>query len=120
MKNAANLYTSNGNHMPKQACDKILKETLQAKLPQAPTDEWFTRKVMNRLPEKKPTSPVSVPEKICYGLGVILLLAAWIYSIIFTRTNGITSTTLAMAAILPMVTFFCIGIFVIPAIRRAV
>ena len=36
--------------------DNELRRMLQQELPEAGSDEWFTRKVMNRLPEKQPSS----------------------------------------------------------------
>ena len=104
-----------------QTCfDNSLKSIIRDELPDAPADEWFTRKVMNRLPETRHRAKVSLPERICYISGAFLLVAAWIYSIMFATTNGFTRTTITIAAVLPVVTLFCISIFAVPAIKRAI
>ena len=70
-----------------QTCfDNSLKSIIRDELPDAPADEWFTRKVMNRLPETRQRAKVSLPERICYISGAFLLVAAWIYSIMFATT----------------------------------
>ncbi len=92
-----------------QTCfDNSLKSIIRDELPDAPADEWFTRKVMNRLPETRQRAKVSLPERICY------------ISIMFATTNGFTRTTITIAAVLPVVTLFCISIFAVPAIKRAI
>ena len=107
-------FNRNTAHDTDIAIGKLLKQ----ELPQAPADEWFTRKVMNRLPEKRNGNRTSMPEKICYILGILTLIATWIYAIIFTGNNGLTQSSLVMAVTLPVVTLFCITIFALPAIRR--
>ena len=104
-----------------QTCfDNSLKSIIRDELPDAPADDRFTRKVMNRLPETRQRAKVSLPERICYISGAFLLVAAWIYSIMFATTNGFTRTTITIAAVLPVVTLFCISIFAVPAIKRAI
>lgn len=120
MKNTENRPASqlSSNHIPQQELDAQIKAMLESGLPDAPDNEWFLPKVMHRLPEKRGRLRASLPEKICYAVGVILLIASWVYAITFTNANGVSQTTFLMAAILPVVTFFCIGIFTLPVIRR--
>ena len=58
--------------------DKELARLLKEQLPEAGRNEWFTRKVMNRLPEKQQRSfgwllPLAVT------VSIILCLVGWVY-----------------------------------------
>lgn len=97
-----------------------IRNLFHSELPPAPADEWFTKKVMNRLPEKRYRTPLSLPEKLCYIIGIFMLIAGWGSSFAFTMTHGLTATTLTIAAVLPVVTFVCICVFAIPAIRKSI
>lgn len=119
MKSNNPIFHQMTENISGQSHDRQLKNLIKEELPQAPADEWFANKVMNRLPEKRHRFHTSLPEKICYGMGAVFLIAAWVYSIIFTNANGITPISITMAAVLPVLTLFCIGIFAIPAIKRA-
>jgi len=104
------------NHME---ADRKLKEILDTSLPEAPENGWFTRRVMNRLPEKKRNAPMSIAEKCCYLMGWAGFVGAWIFSVIYTLNNGLSMTTFILAAILPVITLVCVGTLVFPAIRKA-
>lgn len=120
MKHPESIHnTSDCGKHTLQESEAQLRSILRSELPGAPADEWFLPKVMNRLPEKRQGIHASILEKICYAASAILLIAAWIYAIVSTTANGISQITFVMAAILPVVTLFCIGIFTLPAIRRS-
>lgn len=119
MKSNSHIYHPTTETISEQSRDRQLKSLIKEELPHAPSDEWFANKVMNRLPEKRHGFHASLPEKICYGMGAVFLIAAWVYSITFTNANGITPISITMAVVLPVLTLFCIGIFAIPAIKRA-
>ncbi len=60
--------------------DARLRELLDRSLPQAPRDEWFVRKVMNRLPQREAPMHTRV-ENLSYIIAVLLLVgyAVWFY-----------------------------------------
>lgn len=58
--------------------DKELARLLKEQLPEAGRNEWFTRKVMNRLPEKQQRS-FGWLLQVAFALSIILCLAGWAY-----------------------------------------
>ena len=100
--------------------DDRLSKILKDELPGASSDEWFFRKVMNRLPDRKPRPRTSVAERIFYLLGVIVLFSGWGYNLIHTLHHGLTPTSLIIAAIVPVVALFCLCIIFMPALRRTI
>ncbi len=69
--------------------DKQIKEFLKRELPQAPVNSWFTRKVMNRLPEKR-TNWAARIENIGFLVAAITLGIFWYMLITTTNSNVIT------------------------------
>lgn len=60
--------------MKKDTLEDIkLRALLNNKLPQAPQNDWFVKKVMNRLPEKRRNS-VSIIEIIGYATAILVIL----------------------------------------------
>lgn len=55
--------------------DKDLKLLLKGDIPEAPRNEWFTRKVLNRLPPRRPE--VSIIEKWVF-LIVFIGVTVWV------------------------------------------
>lgn len=70
--------------------DKHIKEFLKRELPQAPDNPWFTRKVMNRLPEKR-TNWAARIENFGFLAAAITLGIFW-YMLITTTTNSAVIT----------------------------
>ena len=66
--------------------DKQIKEFLKRELPQAPVNPWFTRKVMNRLPEKSPNWAARI-ENAGFLVAAITLGIFW-YMLISTTTTS--------------------------------
>ena len=99
--------------------DKDLRQLMHDRLPDAPADPWFVRKVMNRLPDKPVRRKKSLAEVLCYIFGILGIFAAGGYSLHTTLTEGLTVQTVVTAAILMLLTLFCIGIFAFPALRRS-
>ena len=58
--------------------DKELARLLKEQLPEAGRNEWFTRKVMNRLPEKQQRS-FGWLLQVAFALSIILCLAGRAY-----------------------------------------
>lgn len=113
------MKTKHNETIQHELLDSELKEILSDNLPQAPKDEWFTRKVMNRLPDKPQKSAMGFAEKSCYFLGTLLLIGTWSYYMTNAIKNSITIDTLIAAVTVPLIAFICIAIYAIPAIKRA-
>ena len=58
--------------------DMELSRLLKEQLPEAGRNEWFTRKVMNRLPEKQQRS-FGWLLQVAFALSIILCLVGWVY-----------------------------------------
>lgn len=58
--------------------DKELARLLKEQLPEAGRNEWFTRKVMNRLPEKQQRS-FGWLLQVAFTVSIILCLVGWVY-----------------------------------------
>ncbi len=56
--------------------DLDIKSMLERDLPPAPKSDWFTRKVMNRLPEKR-TSNYAWIEYAAYTVALLMYVWAW-------------------------------------------
>lgn len=98
--------------------DDALKHLIQRDLPKERKDEWFVRKVMNRLPEKrKPT--FSRPELISFVLSTLILISgwAWLWSR-FNTEESLTYSSLAMGGALIVMTFGLLVTVVYPILRR--
>ena len=99
--------------------DNDIRMLMRKQLPEAPGNTWFVRKLMNRLPDKPARRRKSPAEIMCYILGVIGVFAAWGYSLHTALAQGLTIQTVAVSAILLLLTLFCIGMFAVPALRRS-
>ena len=90
--------------MDDKTIDKKLREAFDAKLPQASHNAWFTRKVLNRLPDKR-KNRASIIEYAGFALAAIALIAFWIASISTVLNNTfITVNDLATFATLTAMT----------------
>lgn len=55
--------------------DKKIRRMMLSQLPEAPRDEWFVRRVMNRL--EQPQKFMSRIEWIAYALSAVILCVYW-------------------------------------------
>jgi len=106
-------------HISTSQTDQELRRMLKTGIPQAPQLPWFTRKVMNRLPDKCQLLGIGPFEAVCYTLAALVLLAGWGYTAYSALNLGLTPKTCSMIILLPLLTLFYIGIFAIPAVRRS-
>lgn len=53
--------------------DIKIRQLLDKKMPQAPENEWFVKKVINRLPEKHRSS-ISIIEILGYIVAILVIL----------------------------------------------
>lgn len=93
--------------------DRMLRLRIQSELPQAGRDEWFTRKVMNRLPEKQPSS-VSWIEKLGFLLAGVVLVILWM---LFGR-NVIASGAVTVVDIIIYGSFLAIAASLVVGMLR--
>lgn len=104
------------NNISQKKADDALRQAFKTQLPESP---WFSRKVMNRLPEPTQQSGTSIMEIVCYVIAAIGLIATWGYAVHATVHHGLTPQIIALAGIVPLVSLFCIGLFAIPALKRS-
>lgn len=105
---------------PHTLSDAEIRSAFRKGALKAPENGWFTPRVMNRLPEKAPRRRCPVPELVCYLLGCLGLAGSWGYTLWAILNGQFTYTTLALAAFVPLVSLFCLGVFSAPIIRRAI
>lgn len=84
--------------------DQEMRRRFKDELPVAGGDEWFTRKVMNRLPDKRPSS-VSWIERLGFLIAGIVLAVLWM---LFGR-EVVSSGTITIADILIYGSFLALG-----------
>lgn len=98
--------------------DKSIRQLFHEELPRERRDEWFVKKVMNRLPNRrKPT--FSRPELISFVLSALMLLSGWIWLWRkFNLEDALTYSSLAMAGALIVMTFGLLGLIVVPILQR--
>lgn len=71
--------------------DNNIKKILHDSLPNAPESPWFTRKVLNRLPERK-SNRGAIIEYCGFLIGAIALIVMWIK--IFSTNDATTPVTI--------------------------
>ncbi len=86
--------------------DHHISEIIKKQLPDAPADQWFVKKTMNRLPEKRKRMR-STAEIISYALSVVIIIAGWVWQLTgiyisktITMENILISASLFFSAIL--------------------
>ncbi len=98
--------------------DDTLRNLIKRDLPKERKDEWFVKKVMNRLPDKrKPT--FSRPELISFVFSTLILVSGWLW--LWNRFNteeSLTYDSLAMGGVLIVMTFGLLATVAYPILRR--
>ncbi len=98
--------------------DSRIREIFQKQLPQAPSSPWFTRKVMNRLPEKKAPA-CSWIEYAAYIVASLLLIAFWGMFCAGVKASGvITGGDIINLMALAAVTIVLAASFISPRFRH--
>jgi len=87
--------------------DSKLREILKREQPKAGDNPWFTRKVMNRLPEKK--EKFNWIENLIYILCGVICVLCWKWFIEDLNLSAITVGELLKYIILISSTMFLIG-----------
>ncbi len=97
--------------------DECLRELLQKELPKERSDQWFTRKVMNRLPEKE--RPLfSTVEKATFVVTALLLAGGWTWLWGEIKEAAISQAMLVETAAAVLATLTWLGYLIIPALKR--
>lgn len=98
--------------------DNDIKKLLQEGLPKSPRPEWFTKKVMNRLPEKRKPSYCWI-EYPFYAIALIIYIGAWVPLLNGIRASeAITMNDLVSAAVLAGIGLGVTVGVLLPQIRR--
>lgn len=98
--------------------DDLLREAFHRQLPQAPKSPWFTRKVMNRLPERQRRA-VSIIEWLGYLVAVVILGVYWVR--LYCEVSAamvVTVSNIVSAGVLTIMTASLIGFVAISMFRR--
>lgn len=106
------------NRSSEAELDRKISDLLRKELPQASGNPWFTRRVMNRLPEQSRWARISIWQWICYLLGGIGFIAAIVMTANHLTATGYTETMLITIVTLSLLTLFCGGILLIPQLIR--
>lgn len=94
-----------------------LRELFKTNLPEAPRSPWFTRKVLNRLPERS-VSRYRWIENAAYIVAAILLTIFWIVAIVSVDNAGkFTGNDLITFASLTAMSCATGAMFVVPRLR---
>lgn len=98
--------------------DRQIRTELQKTLP-APSDgEWFNRRLMNRLPDRRRRLIPTILQTACYILAGIILLGSWVYCVVDVAHNGLSPITLLTAALIPAMAFACLAVIAFQAVRH--
>lgn len=98
--------------------DRIISSRLNSELPQAPENEWFTRRVVNRLPDKRHNRVASAIKWFCYLLSIAGLgCGAW-FTVASVLENGITLGSLLFLSLFPILAVFCTIIMASPLVHK--
>ena len=104
--------------MDNKSIDNQLRKAFAEQLPQAPNNPWFTRKVMNRLPEKH-RNWGNIIEFSGFAIAAIVLGVFW-YAIIGATLNS-TTITIGNLINFAIMTLMTIGLsigFMLSLLRR--
>lgn len=105
--------------MDNKSIDNHLRKAFAKQLPQAPNNPWFTRKVLNRLPNKR-KNWAAIIEYAGFALAAISLIAFWAATIsAVLNCTFITVNDLATFAILTVLTIALLIGFMHSLIQRA-
>lgn len=109
----------NYDNMSEKDTDIRIREEFQSRLPSPGDAEWFNRRLMNRLPNvRRPFLP-KVIQAACYIISGLLLLGCWTFCMYDTARNGLSTTSLITAALIPAMAIVCLSVFGFHALRRS-
>jgi hypothetical protein len=100
------------------AVDAKLRALLQEQLPQSNENQWFTRRVMNRLPDQALYRKLTIWQWVCYGLsgvGILIftvLAYRWLVAIPLSFQNILIMATVLFALIIAA------GLMTVPGLIR--
>lgn len=104
--------------MKRNSDDIKIAELLKKEVPNCPENEWFVKKVMNRLPEKRP-SFFSRAEVFSFVAAGLVLLVCWILHFLsFTGSDAITLGDLVYPTILSVLTLTLICYITYPLLKK--
>lgn len=100
--------------------DARLAALLKAALPEARENQWFTRRVMNRLPEQSAWSRISVWQWICYLLGAAGMIVAIILSVNWMLASDFSTVSLLGVTSTSLLSITCAGVMIVPSLVRII
>lgn len=106
------------NHHHIDVTDNKLRKILQSDLPEAPDNQWFTKRVVNRLPERNRWATATVGQWICYALSSIALLAGILLSTHYFVKSNFSPISFATLLTVSLLMAICGAILTIPQLIR--
>lgn len=100
------------------AIDNELRKLLNDKLPQANENEWFTPRVMNRLPERSHWATAKIWQWVCYILGIVGLIAGIIISGEGVIEYGLSLLSLVSVLTISLLLLTCGAIIMTPTLVK--
>lgn len=100
--------------------DRLIASRMQADLPDAPANEWFTPRVMNRLPERRRSPAAILLQWACYLLSLAALATGGWFTVDSILNNGLTVYTMVLLCFIPLLAIFCTALLAAPAVRKVI
>lgn len=98
--------------------DSRIKELLAGSLPRVNENPWFTRRVMNRLPERNRRASLAIWQWVFYALGGAALVAGAVFSGKLFLESGFSFPTLTMLLTISLLVTICGAILTVPSLIR--
>ena len=83
--------------------DNELRQIIKDGAYEAAENEWFTRRVLNKLPERKDRSALKMAW-LCYTVAALVCIGFWLWIYYFNDTSVITVRDLIYLTVAGMVT----------------
>lgn len=97
--------------------DILLMRKLQAELPEAPENLWFTRRVINRLPDHRSFAG-RVVQVLCYVLSALVSVGGIWFSVDNLISNGFSLQSLVLLMCVPVMIISSLMIALVPTLKK--
>ena len=93
---------------------------MQAELPDAPENEWFTPRVVNWLPERRTALLPRILQWVCYIVAFAGVVCWGWYSVDLLMHEGLTPSVFIALALMPVLLVGIGALIAMPALRRMI
>lgn len=98
--------------------DAEISALLSRELPKANENYWFTRRVMNRLPEQSPWGRISIFQWICYLLCFVAFIAIVVISYSWLIQTDLSLMTIMIIGFTSLMAATSAGVILAPTLIR--